>query len=398
MKMYNIVLILILATIIVPDVFLYLKLKSMKVRPVFVALHLISPIFFSASFFVVKFGLDDINNYRLLWGVMWLFYFFLVIYTPKLLLIISYGLNYLHRRKYKRDYRFLNTLRIIVSVLFVVIMLVSTFITPRNYEVTHTDIYIKDLPDGFKDYKIVQISDIHLGSWYKDTTKLSKVIDLVNKENPDLVVFTGDMVNNFAGETERWTSIFRRLNAQSTKFAVLGNHDYGDYTLWNSKELKKKNFDEIKEAIRSFGFELLLNENSYLRKNKDSLMIVGVENWGKNETTRYSDLNLSLKGSNSDELKILLSHDPNHWEAEVWGRKDIVLTLAGHTHAGQGGIKISGKLYSPVSFIYKHWSGLYEKNGQKLYVNRGIGYIGLPLFVGVRPEITTLTLKAELTP
>jgi predicted MPP superfamily phosphohydrolase len=272
-------------------------------------------------------------------------------------------------------------------------MLVSAFITPRNFEITHNDIKIKNLPSGFENFKIVQISDIHLGSWNNDTSKLSLVVDLINNEHPDLIVFTGDMVNNFACETHNWKSIFLQLNAKTAKLAILGNHDYGDYTLWKTEDMRIENRESIQWAIRSFGFQLLLNEKMYLQSNNDSLLLVGVENWGKTEATRYSNLKKALAGSSSEELKILLTHDPNHWEAEVIGRKDIVLTLSGHTHAAQAGIKIGGKLFSPASFVFKYWSGLYEKNDQQLYVNRGVGYIGLPLFIGVRPEITVLILK-----
>jgi predicted MPP superfamily phosphohydrolase len=183
------------------------------------------------------------------------------------------------------------------------------------------------------------------------------------------------------------------LNKKSAKFAVLGNHDYGDYTDWHNEEERIQNRVQINKAITDFGFRLLLNENVYLRKGTDSLLMVGVENWGKSEKARYSDLKKALKGSSTTEPKILLSHDPNHWEAEVIGRKDIVLTLAGHTHAAQLGIKVGNRLFSPAAFVFKYWEGLYKVNQQYLYVNRGIGYIGLPMQIGVQPEITIIKLK-----
>jgi predicted MPP superfamily phosphohydrolase len=201
------------------------------------------------------------------------------------------------------------------------------------------------------------------------------------------------MVNNFSGETKGWAPYFSELNKKSAKFAVLGNHDYGDYTDWRNEEERIQNRVQINKAIADFGFRLLLNENVYLRKGTDSLLMVGVENWGKSEKARYSDLKKALKGSSTTEPKILLSHDPNHWEAEVIGRKDIVLTLAGHTHAAQLGIKVGNRLFSPAAFVFKYWEGLYKVNQQYLYVNRGIGYIGLPMQIGVQPEITIIKLK-----
>ena len=395
MKLYTIVLVLLLAMIIIPDVFFYLKLKNNKTKPIYIILHLCFPLFFSITFLYIKFGLEHLNNFRVVCWIMWLYYFFILIYIPKLIHIVSYYLNYLYKRKHQRNFRFLNTFRIVISSIFVLLMLVSAYITPYHFEVTHTNVNIKSLPVGFNNYKIVQISDIHLGSWGNDTTKLSTIIDLVNKENPNLIIFTGDMVNNFATETKDWKDIFLKLKAKNAKFAILGNHDYGDYTLWKTKNMRLENQQLIKKAITSFGFQLLLNESVYLKSNNDSILLVGVENWGKTGATRYSDLNKALTGSSPEEIKILLTHDPNHWEAEVLGHKDIVLTLSGHTHAAQAGIKIGKKLFSPASFVFKYWAGLYKVNNQQLYVNRGVGYIGLPIFIGVRPEITVLTLKAE---
>lgn len=294
-----------------------------------------------------------------------------------------------------RENIYFNIIRIALTVFVVVTMLISAYITPRNFEVTHVKVPIKDLPASFEGYKIVQISDIHLGSWNKKYKKIKQVVKLVNEQKADIVVFTGDMVNNFSGEAETWTPYFREMQAQDGKYAVLGNHDYGDYIEWKSEFERKENFDKIKQHIRDFGFRLLLNESVYLKKDTDSILLVGVENWGKAEKYRYSDLRKALRAENSNVPKILLSHDPTHWEAEVLGKQDIALTLAGHTHAAQLGLKIGDRLFSPASLAFKYWYGLYSANNQYLYVNRGVGYIGLPMHIGVRPEITVIELVSQ---
>lgn len=395
MKMYTLVFILLLFMLVIPDIFFYFKLKNSKTKPIFIILHLLGALFFTAAFIYVKFGMEYSQNFRIVGWIMWMYFFFLLIYIPKLIHIIFYFFNFIFKKIYKRDTSYFNYIRIPLSIFIIVVMLVSAYITPRNFEVNEVEVAIPDLPAAFDGYRIAQISDIHLGSWGAKYSKLKTVVRLINKQQPDIIVFTGDMVNNFSGETKGWAPYFNELNKKSAKFAVLGNHDYGDYTDWRNEEERIQNRVQINKAITDFGFRLLLNENVYLRKGTDSLLLVGVENWGKSEKARYSDLRKALKGSSATEPKILLSHDPNHWEAEVIGRKDIVLTLAGHTHAAQLGIKVGNRLFSPAAFVFKYWEGLYKVNQQYLYVNRGIGYIGLPMQIGVQPEITIIVLRRK---
>jgi predicted MPP superfamily phosphohydrolase len=203
------------------------------------------------------------------------------------------------------------------------------------------------------------------------------------------------MVNNFANEAQGWQPYFLKLKSKSGKYAVLGNHDYGDYTDWKSYKNRMENRRMIKQTIRDFGFRLLLNENVYLRKGSDSLMLVGVENWGKSARFRYSNLTKALIGTPPNSPKILISHDPTQFDAEITSRPDIALTLSGHTHAAQLGIKIGNHLFSPASLVFKYWAGLYKVGRQYIYVNRGIGYIGLPMHIGVRPEITVIELQRK---
>ena len=393
MKLYGIVLVFLLLIIIVPDIFFYRKLRNIKSKPIFIILHLLFPIFFSTFFIYIKIGMEHMHNFRVVWWVMWLYFVFLIIYIPKLLHITTYFINYLFKKKHQRDIRFLNPFRIVISTFIVVYLLVSAFITPRNFEVTYAEIPIEGLPSVFDDFKIVQLSDIHLGSWNGDFEKINPIIELVNHQNADMIVFTGDMVNNFATETYGWDSSFLELKAKYAKLAVLGNHDYGDYTHWKSEFDRHENKRKIMLAIERFGFRLLLNENVVVRKDSDSIFIAGVENWGKTTEYRYSNLDNAIAGIPDSVNFILLSHDPNHWDAEVLGKEKIALTLSGHTHAAQTGIKIAGKLFSPAAFVFKRWAGLYQEDNQYLYVNRGVGYIGLPMLMGVRPEITVITLK-----
>lgn len=395
MKMYNVVFIILILMLIIPDIFFYFKLRNNKSKPVFIVLHLLGVVFFSSIFVYIKFGMESSNNFRIIVWVMWFYFLFLLIYIPKIIHITFYFLNYLFKKKFKRDTYYFDKIRIVITVFVVVIMLVGAFVTPNNFDVIKVELHVKHLPTSFDGYRIIQLSDIHLGSWGREYGKMKKIVRLVNKQHPDLIVFTGDMVNNYADEMLGWKPSFSGLDKKIPKYAITGNHDYGDYTDWKSENDRKQNILKIKQSIADFGFRLLLNEHVYLKKGNDSLMMVGVENWGKSGKSRYCNLNKAISGSKRGELKILLSHDPNHWAEEVIGREDIFLTLSGHTHAAQLGIKIGNRLFSPAAFVFKYWAGLYQHVNQYLYVNKGLGYIGLPMQIGVRPEITLIVLKCK---
>ena len=218
----------------------------------------------------------------------------------------------------------------------------------------------------------------------------------MNKLEPDLICFTGDMVHNFSEELDPFVDILKQLKAPLGKYAVLGNHDYGHYFNWKSPEEEAANLERVKSLIREAGFDLLLNENRTISLNGSSLSLIGVENWGKPPFPQLGDLDQALKGVHPDHIKILLSHDPSHWDLQVKDKEDIALTLSGHTHGMQFGIEIGKLKWSPSRWTYKHWAGLYSENGKKLYVNRGLGFTGYPGRVGIRPEITLLTLNSEV--
>jgi hypothetical protein len=260
------------------------------------------------------------------------------------------------------------------------------------YRVRQTVIFFDDLPSEFEDFTIAQISDIHAGSFDKPE-KVQKGVNLLKDQKPDLLVFTGDLVNNKASEILHYIEMFREVNAPYGKFSILGNHDYGDYMTWENPEEKRLNLMMLKRYHAEMGFRLLLDENVQVRKGGQYICILGVENWGKGFGER-GDLKKSLTGVDPAAFKILLSHDPSHWDAEVKNNPvKIHLTFSGHTHGMQFGIEIGSFKWSPAKYRYPNWAGLADFGGRYLYVNRGFGFLGFAGRIGIWPEITIIKLK-----
>jgi predicted MPP superfamily phosphohydrolase len=261
-----------------------------------------------------------------------------------------------------------------------------------NFTLHHKKIEYPHLPEPFDGLRVVQLSDAHLGSFNGRVDRIEEVVDRINDLEPDLILFTGDMVNNFSHEMSGWVPTWKRLKAGIGKYSVLGNHDYGNYSEWPSPQAKKKNLQEIIRQEKEMGFKLLLNESLRVEKDGKSIVIAGVENWGNPPFPQFGDLDKTLNGISPEEFTILLSHDPDHWDKQVLpdGRAD--LTLSGHTHGFQMGIEIGNFKISPVQLKYKRWAGLYNENTKYLYVNRGLGYLAFPGRVGIWPEITLLEL------
>jgi len=261
-----------------------------------------------------------------------------------------------------------------------------------NYKLQKLVLPFKGLPDPFRGLRVIHISDIHSGS-FTDRKAVEKGVELIMKHEPDLILFTGDLVNDRAVEMDGFIDVFARLKAPMGVFSTLGNHDYGDYAQWASPEAKAVNLDQLKQVHAKMGWRLLMNEHVVLEKGGEQIAILGIENWSaKANFARYGNLPMAYKGSESIPFKILLSHDPSHWDAEVRNYKDIALTLSGHTHGMQFGVEIPWFRWSPVQYVYKQWAGLYKEAGQALYVNRGFGFIGYPGRVGILPEITLIEL------
>ncbi|HEY6160713.1 MAG TPA: metallophosphoesterase [Bacteroidia bacterium] len=264
-----------------------------------------------------------------------------------------------------------------------------------NFTVRKTEIAFKDLPEAFDGLTITQISDLHVGSFdtESDRAELNHAIALINKQKSDLIFFTGDLVNNRAEEMQPWMDDFGKLHAPMGKYSILGNHDYGDYSDWPSREAKRANMQQLYNTHDQLGFTLLRNQNVRIEKNGQHLELLGMENWGKG-FAQYGDFSKTLQGTNDGAFKILLSHDPSHWEEEVMSHDTHVhLTLSGHTHGAQFGIEVPGFKFSPVQLRYKRWAGLYSENSRYLYVNRGLGFLAFPGRVGIWPEITVITLR-----
>lgn len=341
----------------------------------------------------------------------WLMTSYLLIYLPKLFFYLAFKLfgrfvkiknkfdgkgkiKTMNDGKYPRISRkkFLSQVGIITASLPFVSLLFGVMKGRFAFSKRYTKLSFPNLPDSFEGLKIVQISDLHLGSLNSNYEEMQQAVDIINGENPDIICFTGDLVNNFYEETIGWEKVFNKLNARLGKYSIMGNHDYGDYSKWPSPEAKAANLRNIKIAHKRLGFKLLNNQSLTIEYNDDKIAMVGVENWGHPPFPRYGDLKKAQKNIQDIPFKILMTHDPDHWDAEVVPESDIDLTLAGHTHGMQFGLEFKGFQWSPAKYKFKRWAGLYQRGKQFLYVNRGLGYLGMPARVGMPPEITIIEL------
>ncbi|MEZ2415991.1 metallophosphoesterase [Muriicola sp. E247] len=292
--------------------------------------------------------------------------------------------------------RFLSMMAMGIAAIPFSALLYGMYRGKYNFQVLTYDLEFEDLPDAFHNYQITQISDIHSGS-FDNRKKIEYAVNLINEQESDVILFTGDMVNNMALEMEPWKALFSTLRAKDGKFSILGNHDYGDYVQWETPSLKEQNLNALKDMQDEMGFDLLLNEHRYLQKGKDKLALLGVENWGRGGFKKAGDLKKAVEGIEKNDFKILMSHDPSHWEdVVIHDDYHYHLTLSGHTHGMQFGIEIPGWVkWSPVKWRYKYWAGIYEELGQYINVNRGFGFLGYPGRVGIWPEISVIRLKKK---
>jgi len=262
----------------------------------------------------------------------------------------------------------------------------------HDYRIRRVKVPLKNLPKAFHGMKIAQLSDIHSGSFFNKTA-VKGGVEMLMKEKPDIAFFTGDLVNDRALEVKDYINIFDKVKAPLGVHSVLGNHDYGDYFQWASQQEKNQNLADLKKAHHLLGWNLMLDENRTIRVDNEEIGLIGIQNWGAGNFAKYGNLEKAYKGTDSFPVKILLSHDPSHWRAQVLPKyDDIDLAFAGHTHGMQFGVEVAGIKWSPVQYRYKEWAGLYQENDQYLYVNRGFGYLGYPGRVGILPEITIIEL------
>jgi predicted MPP superfamily phosphohydrolase len=303
--------------------------------------------------------------------------------------LLSYLIRFFSTPKFQT--RFL-TISLILSVTIFLIICNGAFYSRYRVSVKEQHLYFEHLPEQLDGFRIVQISDIHLGSYRNNTSFIRDAVNKSNNLHGDLLLFTGDLVNNFESEISGFEPYLKQFSSQYGKYAILGNHDYGDYSEWPDQISKNNNFKQIQNKLEEAGFKLLMNQSVKIQVKDTSLVLIGVENWGRPPFPQYADLDKAMQNIPEKSFKILMSHDPAHWDAIVVPQTDIPLTLAGHTHGGQFGIKLAGIEFSPIFFIQKYWGGLYKAENQYLYVNRGLGTIGFPGRIEMSPEITLLIL------
>ncbi len=332
----------------------------------------------------------------------WLMAFMLISLVPKILVFpillledLSRMLLYLTTSVYPVRREWISETALIIGAIPFFGLIYGMIGGRHRYKVHKVTLTFNDLPKAFDGFTLTQLSDIHSGSFTSEKG-VEKGINMVNAQKSDVILFTGDLVNSRAAEMDRWIPFFSRLKAPMGKYSVLGNHDYGDYTKWDTEEEKTANLVRLKEVHGDIGFKLLLNEAIQIEKDGESIALIGVENWGKGGFHKYGSLTQAAENVSNDEFKILMSHDPSHWEAKTLeNKKHINLTLAGHTHGMQFGIELFGFKWSPVKYMYPQWAGLYENAGKYLYVNRGFGFLGYQGRIGIWPEITVITLKSS---
>ncbi len=408
---------LISAILIIIDFFTYSGIKiSLLNKPkifryvfksIFWALSLPVYLLLIRAFFIHKW----LRNSNDIIHIYYLSNYISIIYVPKILISIFYllqiVLNHLNHSlfnckilkkcicKYILKDNHLLKIGFLFSFLIIIILTYGYSIGRFHFQVINKQLSFNDLPTSFDKLKIVQISDLHISTFNGNEDKVNKIVSLINKQNPDLVFFTGDLINNFAEELETFYPLLKKVNANIGKYAILGNHDYSDYYRWKDEKEREENHKLLLSYIDSAGFKLLLNENIPIIRNNDTIFIAGTENWGHLPYRQTGNLAKAIRGTNKNSFIILLTHDPTFWVEHVKGQKNIKITFSGHTHGMQVGMHIGKFEWTPFHFKYNTWAGLYSENGQLLYVNRGLGgglYTGR---FGIWPEISVFVFEKK---
>ena len=350
------------------------------------------------SILILKVTLDDISPIRKQRIISWFYGLAILSFVPKFIFVIVISIMYFTNFIFSESKSLIIVpiVGLFSGFLPFFVILYGILKAKFRFKVHHHTIKSRLLPKSFDGLTIVQLSDLHLGSFNYRYKKLESAVEKINHLKPDYIVITGDLVNNFAWELRGWDKVFNRLKSKKGKYAILGNHDYGDYSQWETPKAKQENFEAIQQFYKTIGFKLLLNEAEVIKKNNDQIAIIGVENWGKPPFKQYGNLEKVSAQVKNIPFKILLSHDPIHWEEEVRDKTDITLTLSGHTHGMQAAFQYKNLQWSPIKYKFKHWAGLYKHNSQYLYVNRGLGWLGFPARIGMRPEITFIEMKTKI--
>ena len=364
-----------IAAVVVLLLLPYLNFENKFFRNTLFAI--IAGLFFAKILASAIFLIDDIRR-----GVQWV--------AGKLLFSKTEGEQYQSGEKISRSLFLSWTGMLLGGGLFG--SLVYGFSNKYNYQLRRLQLAFERLPSSFKGLKIVHISDIHSGS-FTNKHAVKKGIEKILNEKADLILFTGDLVNDRSTEMDHYMDVFREVKAPMGVYSILGNHDYGDYTQWSSPEEKQANLERLKRVHADLGWKLMLDENTQLEKNGEKISLIGVQNISGKSFRSYGNLQKAYEGIDASHFKILMSHDPSHWDAEVRKKyTDIDLMLSGHTHGFQFGVEVPGFKWSPVQYVYKQWAGHYIEGSQQLYINRGFGFIGYPGRVGILPEITVIEL------
>ncbi|MCH5346365.1 MAG: metallophosphoesterase [Muribaculaceae bacterium] len=374
------------------DVYIYRALKRRFKSLLPARVYAVSACVFIAGLIVAFMLPRSSGNDDTLRAVMWILFTFISIYFAKLIFVIFDLIAAVPRLFRRKRLRPVSLVGVGLGVITFLAMWWGAAINRYDYQVKDVEVKIDNLPDSFDGYKIAQISDLHVGTFGNDTTFVHDLVDAVNALNPDMIVFTGDIVNRHTGELLPHVAPLSRLHARDGVYAILGNHDYGDYSYWPDKALKRRNLEDLHRLERGMGWNLLLNETAWLHRAGDSIAIIGVENVGEPPFHTYGSLPAAYSTPSDSNVKILLSHNPSHWNNDIANvdTMNIALTLSGHTHAMQ--TEILG--LSPAAWKYKTWGGLYTDSlGRNLYVNIGAGTVGVPMRLGATPEITLFSLK-----
>lgn len=394
--------------LLIIEVYFFQVLKTLiKSKRILLLIEFVSMLFLSYIIYtVLQFDRSVGQTQQFMSGMG----FLVIIYVPKLFLTLvllsedvfrlaAGTVNYFLNRDRKEEFfdsrrKFVSKVGLGLAAVPFLSLIYGVSVGKYNFKVIKQRIFFPDLPEAFDGFTITHISDVHSGS-FDNAEKINYAIDLVNEQNSDMILFTGDIVNTAAKEMEPWIDTFNRIKKHEFgKYSVLGNHDYGEYVTWPTEQAKEDNFEAIKNLYGQIGFKLMLNEHTFIQKGDDKIALVGVENWGIN-FKQVGDLKKAAGVLKKEDFKILMSHDPSHWDHVVQhDDKNFHLTLSGHTHGMQFGIEIPGYFkWSLAQYVYKQWAGLYENLGRYIYVNRGFGFHAYPGRVGIMPEITVIQLK-----
>ncbi len=395
MRLPILALLLFAAAMALTDVSIYKQLRKLGHRWLTTAHIAVSAIIYIVLAVIAAFAKSQAGEEFFIM-MMWGLFSAISVSAAKLIYMPFYAISMLPRLRQSRAMRKWRIAGIAIGAAVLLTMWWGAIVTPRQLEVNNVTITSANLPAAFDGYRILQVSDLHTGTYGNRTSIVESIVKEINAQHADLVVVTGDIVNRKADEINPFIPTLRQIKAKDGVISILGNHDYGDYYKWSSAADKKANLDRLISIQRdSLGWTLLLNEHIFLRQGGDSIAVIGVENWGEPPFPTYGDLGKAYPDVNDSRFKLLLTHNPKHWESIVSKQSNIDLTLSGHTHAMQMMLSVAGIKLSPSVWKYQHWQGLSNEDGKMLYVNIGTGEVGIPMRIGATPEITVFTLKRK---